>query len=581
MTDIVIQASSLTRTFGRTVAVQGIELSVNRGEIFGLLGPDGAGKSTTLRLLSGLLTPDAGSVRVLGSDVIRQKASVNPNIAYVSEGFTLYESLSVKENLDFFARLRRVPGKEARARQRELLAFSRLEAFAGRRAEHLSGGMKKKLALCCALIHGPEVVFLDEPTTGIDPLSRRELWRILTTYRSRGVTICLSTPYMDEAEKCDRVALFHGGRIVGAGRPEDLKEQVPGESLELSLAAPWRALALLKDRPGIRGGQVLGNTVRLAVDRAAERIPDLEGALAGNGIKLDNCRTVPFSMEDAFIALASATGVPPVNGPAGPGEESFAPPPFLIANGAGDRAAPAVQVSDLTRKFGSFIAVDRVSFEVRRGEIFGFLGPNGAGKSTTIRMLCGILAPTSGSGWVLGLDIARDVEKLKPRLGYMSQRFSLYKDLTVEENVDFYARLYSVAGRQEQSRKDWVLDMAGLADKKNTLAGQLAGGWKQRLALMAAFIHGPEIVFLDEPTSGMDPLSRRRCWAFLNNIANLGITVFVSTHYMDEAEYCQKLGLLYDGKLAALGTPAALKAELGKPHATVEDVFVSLAEGTR
>ncbi len=573
MPDPIVSATGLTKSFKTTEAVKGVDLSIHRGEIFGLLGPDGAGKSTTIRLLCGLLTPTAGSATVLGFDVMRQKDRINSRIGYVSEGFPLYETMTVKENLDFFARLRQVPREEAAARQEELLVFSRLQPYVHRLAGHLSGGMKKKLALCCSLIHSPEVIFLDEPTNGVDPLSRRELWKIFQKYQRLGVTVCLSTPYMDEAEKCDRLALFHEGNIMGIGTPGDLKKQVAGQGMEIIASNPWRALEVLHGQPGILGGQVFGNSLRLAVDNIPQRLKHIQDWLTGSNLKLESWRQVPFSVEDAFIALMGSGKT------SRPGED-FVPPPFITRELAGSAGGPAVVVSELSKKFDKFVAVDKVSFQIKRGEIFGFLGPNGAGKSTTIRMLCGILTPTSGKGQVLGYDIAREAEKLKPKIGYMSQRFSLYQELTVEENLDFYAGLYKVPKEERSSRKEWVVKMAGLEGRRRTLAGSLAGGWKQRLALMAAFIHAPEIVFLDEPTAGMDPISRRNCWDFINNMSMLGITTCVSTHYMDEAEYCHNLGLLYNGKVAALGTPADLKKNLGRENATMEDVFVSLAEST-
>ncbi|MBI2934057.1 MAG: ABC transporter ATP-binding protein [Chloroflexi bacterium] len=576
MSSVVISASGLTKSFGKVNAIKGIDLSIGRGEVFGLLGPDGAGKSTLLRLLGGLLTPDAGSARIFGLEVVKDKDPVTPRIGYVSEGFPLYRNLSVKENMDFFASLRRLPEREAEARQKELLQFSRLEPYRDRLAEHLSGGMKKKLALCCALIHSPEVVFLDEPTTGIDPLSRKELWTILLRFRDRGVAICLSTPYMDEAEKCDRLALLYEGAVIGLGSPDQLKKRIPGESLELSTSSPWKGLEIAAGVPGVVHSQVFGNSVRLTVDRVDSRLPDVEAAMARNGLTIKTWKKTAFTVEDAFIQLIS-----PGNGHSK--TYAFSAPPVSMPGPATAGDPPAVEVVGLTRKFASFVAVDGISLKIRRGEIFGFLGPNGAGKSTTIRMLCGILLPSSGSGHVLGYDLAAGAEMLKPKTGYMSQHFSLYKDLTVEENIDFYAGLYGVDPDQRHARKEWVLKMSGLSTEKRRLAGHLAGGWKQRLALMRAFIHGPRIVFLDEPTSGMDPVSRRECWSFLNKMSAMGVTICVSTHYMDEAEYCHNLALLYHGKLAALGTPAELKQgvplELRKGihgEATMEEVFVHL-----
>ncbi|MDP2719274.1 MAG: ATP-binding cassette domain-containing protein [Dehalococcoidia bacterium] len=576
MNDVVVRASGLTRAFGRIRAVNGIDLSIKEGEIFGLLGPDGAGKSTLIRLLCGLLTPDTGTAEVLGFDTVRQKEAMTPGIGYVSEVVPLYWTMTVKENIDFFSRLRQVPAGEAAERKQELLSFAGLHPYVDRKAEQLSGGMKKKLALCCALIHSPRVLFLDEPTTGVDPLSRRDFWEILFQYVSRGVTICISTPYTDEAEKCHRLALIHNGEIIGEGQPGELKQRIPGEVLEISTTEPWQAVGVLKGQEGVFSAQVVGASVRLVVDKADARVGELEATLKKNNINTSGSRRVPFSMEDVFITLLGTDHRME--------DKEFS---AILKSPAGRKAdgtvrpAYSITVSDLTKRFGGFTAVDGVSFNVKRGEIFGFLGPNGAGKSTTIRMLCGILAPTSGRGVVLGYDISREPERLKPEIGYMSQKFSLYKELTVEENIDFYAGLYGVRGKEKKERKEWILEMSDLKARRRSLAGELAGGWKQRLALGCAIIHNPEIVFLDEPTAGMDPISRRQFWFLLNQMSARGTTVFVTTHYMDEAEHCQTLGLIYRGKLAALGSPETLKRGLNREGATIDDVFVSVAESLK
>lgn len=572
MNETVIQTTGLGKTFGKVTAVKSLDLSIKRGEIFGLLGPDGAGKSTIIRLLCGILSPTSGAIRIDGFDPISHKDLINPRIGYVSEGFPLYENLTVRENLDFYARLRGISSKESAKRRKELLRFSRLELFEERRAENLSGGMKKKLALCCALIHAPEILFLDEPTTGVDPLSRRDLWTMLLQFQGQGITICISTPYMDEAERCHRLALIYDGLIVGYGTPEELKSRVPGECLELSVSSPWKAVEALSQQEGVIQSQVLGSSVRLAVDKVDHRIKHIQGSLSEKGIQLQRWSRVPFNMEDVFVALVGQTRKVREANPIVAFQFQYRIIPDK--NSSGDNS---VITSNLTKKFDSFTAVDNISFKVRRGEIFGFLGPNGAGKSTTIRMLCGIMTPTSGTAHVLGYDVATEAESLKSRIGYMSQRFSLYKDLTVEENIYFYARLYGIAASEMKNRKNQVLEMAGLKDRRNTLAGQLAGGWKQRLALGCAIIHSPDMVFLDEPTAGVDPVSRREFWSLINHMSSLGITVFITTHYMDEAEHCQTLGLIYQGRLAALGSPDELKKGINQPSATIEDVFVSVA----
>jgi ABC-2 type transport system ATP-binding protein len=467
-----IEIRGLTRTFGALTAVDNLTLDVPAGTLFGLVGPDGAGKTTTLRMLAGVLRPTSGDASVGGTSVVKDPEGVKHHIAYMSQRFGLYTDLTVRENIDFYADLYHVPRAERPARLERLYHFSGLGPFEHRLAGQLSGGMKQKLSLCCALIHHPQILLLDEPTFGVDPISRRELWSIIKGNVAEGMTVFLTTSTPEEAERCDDVALLEEGRIV-------------------------------------------------------------------------------------------------------PGKRVTAPPPLEHPDRRLD-TAPAVSVRDLTRTFGDFTAVDHVAFDVAEGEIFGFLGPNGAGKTTTIKMLTGLLAPSSGTGTVAGHDIRRDTEWIKRRIGYMSQLFSLYNDLSVEENIRFFAGLYEVGGARYQERRDWVLEMSGLKDQRQRLTAELPLGWKQRLALGTAMIHEPPILFLDEPTSGVDPLSRRNFWDLIYNLADRGTTVFVSTHYMEEAEYCHRIALMNRGKLIALDTPRALKAELGVP--TLEDVFITMVE---
>jgi ABC-2 type transport system ATP-binding protein len=458
-----ILAQGLSRRFGERVAVDALSFEVAPGEIFGLVGPDGAGKTTTMRLLTGILTPTAGGATVDGCDVVRDAEGLKHRIGYMSQRFGLYPDLTVAENIAFYADIFGVPTKERAARTERLLAFSNLTPFRRRLAGNLSGGMKQKLGLACALIHTPRVLFLDEPTNGVDPVSRRDFWRILYQLVREGVTLFVSTAYLDEAERCNRLALLHEGRLLGIGTPDEVRSLMPSS---------------------------VANRLRSAPDEAV---------------------------------------------------------------------APAVEVRDLHKHFGGFKAVAGVSFSVRRGEIFGFLGPNGAGKSTTIRMLCGLLSPTSGSGSVDGLDIVRDTELIRTRIGYMSQKFSLYDELTVEENIDFYSGIYCLPRAKRAERKDWVLGMAGLREQRDRRTSELSGGWKQRLALGCAVLHEPPLLFLDEPTSGVDPAARRQFWDLIYSLARQGVTVLVTTHYMEESEYCDRLGIIYRGELIALGTPTELK----------------------
>ena len=559
MSDPMITARNLTKTYGRgakaVAAVRGIDIEVGRGEIFGLVGPDGVGKTTTIQMLCGILKPSSGTASVAGVDVVKEPNKLGGKIGYMSEGFTLYGSLSVRENLDFFADLYKVPPKEREQRIEELLRFTRLDLAAERRAEHLSGGMKKKLALACSLTYSPEILFLDEPTTGVDPVSRRDFWLLLHDFLKQGITIFVSTPYMDEAERFHRVAFIHKGEIIACDTPENLKNSLPGAMLDL-LAEPQReALASLRTHSATSHVQVFGERLHLLLSNTKQDFPALQKDLSEQGITFSDVRRTTPSLEDVFVVTL----------------EGRKPSPRRIIPETSNRTVemasakqnqPAVSVSALTKRFGEFTAVNNISLEVGEGEIFGFLGPNGSGKTTTIRMLCGLLSPTSGSGTVAGWDILHQQERIKPEVGYMSQKFSLYNDLTVEENLDFYAGVYGLSNSRLEIRKRWALEMAGLIGRERALTRNLSGGWKQRLALGCAILHEPRVLFLDEPTSGVDPISRRAFWDLIDNLSERGVTVFVTTHYMDEAEHCHTLGLIYNGKLIAHGSPTGLRANV-------------------
>jgi ABC-2 type transport system ATP-binding protein len=555
--EIVISTTGLAKTYGfgakKMEAVRGLDLDVRRGEIFGLVGPDGAGKTTTIQMLCGILRPTRGSATVAGVDVVKNPNGLGGRIGYMSEGFTLYGSLSARENLDFFADLYRVPPSERERRIGDLLRFARLDHAARRRAEHLSGGMKKKLALACALVYSPQVLFLDEPTTGVDPVSRRDFWLLLNDFLAQGITIVVSTPYMDEAERFHRVALMHTGQIVACDTPAALKASLPGEMLDVLAQPQHAAVARLRADPRVSHVQVFGERVHLLVSNAAQDGPALAADMSAAGIQLSDVRRTTPGLEDVFVSLLEKQTED------GSRRTVVGGPPTLVPR---PPSSVAVSVSDLTKKFDSVTAVDDISFDVRAGEIFGFLGPNGSGKSTTIRMLCGLLPPSAGRGTVLGRDIVREPGHIKPAIGYMSQKFSLYPDLTVEENLDFYGGVYGVPAAKLASRKRWALQMAGLVGRERAMTRALSGGWKQRLALGSAILHEPRVLFLDEPTSGVDPISRRAFWDLIYELAAQGVTIFVTTHYMDEAEHCSTLGLIYNGRLIALGSPASLRTNM-------------------
>ncbi len=553
--DAVIEAQGLTRRFGEHVAVDGLSLAVAKGEIYGLVGPDGAGKTTTLRMLAGILDASGGLAQVAGCRLPQQALAAKDHLAYMSQRFGLYPDLTVAENIDFYGDLYGVSRKQRQDRVDELLDFSGLRRFKKRLAANLSGGMKQKLQLVCALIHTPDVILLDEPTNGVDPVSRRDFWRILYRLLGEGVTILVTTAYLDEAERCSRVGLLNQGRLMAEGTPEEIRKSMGARILAVRSPSSRQAGRILgQGLAGALGVHLFGDTIHVVCpdpDGAARQATDL---LAQNGIAVKEMREIPPSLEDVFI---STLGVTATQTPVAVGDTPAAAPAA-----AATEEPWAVEVHDLTRRFGEFTAVDQVGFSVPHGEIFGFLGPNGAGKSTTIRMLCGLLAPSSGGGRVAGSDLLTQSEQIKMRIGYMSQRFSLYEDLTVSENIDFYGGIYGLGGPRLAQRKRWALHMAGLEGREDAPTLLLAGGWRQRLALACAILHEPPIVFLDEPTSGVDPLNRRRFWDLIYDMAGRGITIFVTTHYMEEAEYCDRVALIYNGRVIALDTPHRLKTRL-------------------
>ena len=555
------------RAAGReATALDALTARIEAGGITGLVGPDGAGKTTLLRLVAGLLRPDAGTLTVLGQDSLRAAAAIRPDLGYMPQRFGLYEDLTVQENLRLYADLHGLDEESRRQRFPALLSFTGLVPFTGRLAGKLSGGMKQKLGLACALLARPKLLLLDEPSAGVDPVSRRELWRMVKTMAGEGVAVVWSTAYLDEAERCDTILLLDRGRLLGAGPPAAFTDRLGGRTflLDIPIGEKRAAQRRAQAHPAAIDATIQGESVRVVLREGAE--PPDAAALAGiAGARL---RPVRPRFEDAFVSLL---------------HEEAAKRPAIPADPPARRHADsaAIEASELTRDFGSFRAVDRVSFAVAAGEVFGLLGPNGAGKSTIFRMLCGLLPPSAGSARVAGVDLGTARAAARERIGYMSQRFSLYGDLTVRDNLEFFSGVYGLTRSRRRERIGWALGSFELAASAEAIAGSLPLGFKQRLALACALLHEPQILFLDEPTSGVDPLMRREFWLRIGALAEAGVTVLVTSHFMEEAEYCDRLAIAYRGTFIATGTPDTLKRRFVStelPDPTLEDAFVALVE---
>ena len=540
-----IRTRALTKRYGAIEAVRGIDLDVRAGEIFGLIGPDGAGKTSTFQILGGVMEATSGDAELLG----RPARQAREYVGYLTQAFSLYPDLSVAENLRYVGELRRVPVRDIRARGERYLTMFGMERFTDRLAGRLSGGMKQKLALACALVAEPRILLLDEPTTGVDPVSRREFWDALAQLSAQGMTILLATPYLDEAERCHRVALMYDGRLHRTGTPAELRHGLGLERLEVHAADLRRAEAALGGRDGIADVQRFGDRLDVLVRDAGSGERAVRDTL---GAAVRDVRATSPTLENTFVAvlrsLRGDTHVPPF-------------PERRAHENGGDPVA--IGARGLRKTFGAFDAVKGIDLEVRYGEVYGLLGANGAGKTTTIKMLCGLLEPTAGEVRLAGEVGELRSEEVRQQVGYMSQKFSLYDDLTIDENLDFFAGVYQVPRDLRDARKRWVLEFSGLEGKGTQLTGSLPGGWKQRVAFGAAIMHEPRVLFLDEPTSGVDPIARRAFWAMINQLADHGTAILVTTHYLEEAEQCNRLGFMVAGALVAEGTPSGVKAAQG------------------
>ncbi|MHB8813500.1 MAG: ATP-binding cassette domain-containing protein [Steroidobacteraceae bacterium] len=576
MPEPVVMGTDLRKVFrapgngGEVRALDGVSIEVRAGELTALVGPDGAGKTTLIRLMAGLFAADAGTLRVLGIDPAVQPQRVQDRIGYMPQKFGLYEDLTVQENLDLYADLHGVTVEERSQRYPQLMQMTDLGRFTGRLAGRLSGGMKQKLGLACTLVRSPELLLLDEPTVGVDPLSRRELWIIVEhLVREQGLTVLTSTSYLDEAEKAARVLVLHEGKALAQSEPGGVTRVAAGRSFMLDPGPGNNARGLqarLLDDPDVIDAVPDGGLVRL-VRSAGEQGPS-QDTIAGLA-----ATPVEPRFEDGFMVLLRGTAAHEA------GVDIRLQRPLPPA-----QAGAVVEVRDLVKRFGDFTAVNHVSFEVRRGEIFGLLGPNGAGKTTTFRMLCGLLPPSSGTLRIVGVDVGSAGAAARARLGYVAQKFSLYGSLTVGENLQFFASAYGLRGALRRRRIEWTIRQFDLGHHEHTASGELPGGFKQRLAMGAALIHEPEILFLDEPTSGADPLARRAFWRRITALAEQGVTVIVTTHFMQEAEYCDHIAIMDGGRVLAQGSPAEIR-RLAHPaegrQASMEDAFIAVVEAAR
>jgi len=561
----MISLENLSKTFSGSAkpAVDALTAEILPGRVTGLVGPDGAGKTTLVRLIAGLLKPTVGKIESFGLDSVKDSAQIREILGYMPQRFGLYEDLSVLENLNLYAEMRGVDKHERKKRFAELLRFTGLEPFTKRLARRLSGGMKQKLGLACSLIKMPKLLLLDEPSVGVDPISRRELWRMVRELVSDDVVVVWNTSYLDEAEACDDVLLMNEGKLMFCGRPNKLTERMQGRVVQirgLSIEKRRSELSRWLQHPSVVDGVIQGSALRLVFKP--------ETSLHEFSTTAEQFVSVTPRFEDSFIDMLG--GVPK--------EES------VLAKREMKRVVddePVVVARGLTKRFGSFTAVHNNNFSIQRGEIYGLLGPNGAGKSTTFKMLCGLLKPTEGEGFIAGHNLLKSASKARSRLGYMAQKFSLYGDLTVRQNLMFFAGVYGLWGFAKRRVVNEMLEMFELAPYVSTSAGLLPLGFKQRLSLAATLMHEPDVLFLDEPTSGVDPLTRREFWSHINTLVEKGVTILVTTHFMDEAEYCDRISLIFRGETIAEGTPDDLKLSVTSeslPDPTLDDAFVALIE---
>lgn len=552
MNSSTILIKDLSKSFnkGKTLALKNLNLTLASGKMIALSGPDAAGKTTLIRLLAGLLTPSAGSMEIFGLDSSRHQKELNLITGYMPQRFGLYEDLSVQENLDLYARLHNLSKQERQEQFAKLLHFTNLAPFTERMAHNLSGGMKQKLGLACTLLAKPRLLLLDEPSVGVDPVSRRDLWMLVHELINKEMTVLWSTAYLDEAERADEVILLNQGTLLYQGSPRSLTDSMQGRTFHQESSHKRELLREVLEKEEVVDGVIQGNSVRVVLQKDKT---------------LNGFEETPPRLEDAFMDILG--GCSKKISPLRKEDTSFVKEPLIEARA-------------LCKKFDFFTAVDNVSFTVERGEIFGLLGPNGAGKSTIFKMLCGLLKPTSGQALISGISLQTAPGKARSRIGYMAQKFSLYDNMTVGQNIRFFYGLYP----HKNHTVEELVHSLGLQSLEETPVRDLPIGYKQRLALVCAIMHEPDVLFLDEPTSGVDPLTRREFWSHINSLVENGVAIVVTTHFMDEAEYCDRIGLVNEGKLLTIGSPDSLKKSVVSPELkvpTLEDAFVILSQGQR
>jgi ABC-2 type transport system ATP-binding protein len=542
--DRAIAVRHLCKHYGSLDALKGIDFEVYRGEIFGLIGPDGAGKTTTFQILAGVMEATEGDVTVLG----KEPREARLDLAYVTQRFSLYADLSIEENIRYTAGLRQVPQTEFESRSRQLLERVDLHRFNHRLAGQLSGGMKQKLALCCALIANPKVLLLDEPTTGVDPVSRREFWDLLAAVAAEGVTVVAATPYLDEAERCSRIALIYAGEIQQIGTLAELRQSLGLSRIEVRAEELVAAEAVLSQNgTGIVDIQTFGDRLDVMVADAKQGEQHIRSTLALHHLSLKDVRLDEPTLENVFVNRLRRQG---------------SDPPYLkfpAYRSSREKGGTAIATQNLQKTFGTFQAVKGLNIAVRYGEIYGLLGANGAGKTTAIKMLCGLLPASGGTIQLAGETDNLNRSDVRSRIGYMSQKFTLYDDLTILQNLEFYCGIYGVPRQRRREKIDWVLSICGLMGREHTLTGSLPGGWKKRVAFGASVMHEPDILFLDEPTSGVDPLARRQFWRLIRDFTQRGKAILVTTHYLEEAENCHNMAFMVAGQIVAQGSPSAIK----------------------